>query len=54
MGDKKENKKKEEDLFDFNNDKKPLNIKRESRVEKMRKRYNIINGKKFYGKYHSV
>ena len=54
MADKKEKKKKEIDLFDFNGDKKPLNIKKESRVEKMRKPFKIINGKKFYGKYHSV
>lgn len=54
MGDKKEKKKKEEDLFDFNGDKKPLNMKKESRVDKMRKPFKIINGKKFYGKYHSV
>ena len=54
MGDRKENKKKEEELFDFNGDKKPLNMKKESRVEKMRKPFKIINGKKFYGKYHSV
>tara|TARA_R100001079_G_scaffold7789_1_gene4355 strand:+ start:479 stop:814 length:336 start_codon:yes stop_codon:yes gene_type:complete len=54
MGGKQEKKKKEEELFDYNDDKKPLNIKKESRIDKMRKPFKIINGKKFYGKYHSV
>tara|TARA_A100000171_G_C2094680_1_gene126393 strand:+ start:491 stop:823 length:333 start_codon:yes stop_codon:yes gene_type:complete len=48
------NKKKEEFYFDLTDDGKPMNIKKESRIDKMRKPFTIRNGKKYYGKFHSV
>jgi hypothetical protein len=48
------NKKKEAFYFDMKDDGKPMNIKKETRIDKMRKPFTIRNGKKYTGKFHSV
>ena len=40
--------------FDFNNDGKPLNIKKESKLDKLKKPFKIIDGKKVFQKFHAL
>jgi len=47
-------KKKPDYFFDFKDDGKPLNKKKESRIDKMRKPFTIRNGKKHYQDYHKL
>jgi len=48
------NKKKEAFYFDMTDDGKPMNIKKESRIDKLRRPYTIRSGKKYYGKFHNL
>ena len=47
-------KKPPEFYFDMKGDGKPLNKKKESRVQKMNKPFTLRHGKKHYAKYHSL
>ena len=47
-------KKPTEFYFDMKGDGKPLNKKKESRIEKMNKPFTLRNGKKHYAKFHNI
>mgnify|MGYP003627827566 CR=1 FL=1 len=46
--------KKPEFFFDFNDDGKPLAIKKQSRVEKARRPFTLRGGKKVYHEFHKL